>query len=71
VPEIVVEGETGLLVKPADPVDLAGALLRLVRDGGLRSSMGKAGRARATSLFDVDRTAERVQAVYAEMLGTG
>jgi len=68
VPEIVVEGETGLLVKPADPADLARALLRLTRDADLRRAMGKAGRTRATDLFDVDRTAQRVQAVYAEML---
>ncbi len=69
VPEIVVEGETGLLVQPGDPADLARALTRLVRDADVRRSMGKAGRARAADLFDVDRTAARVQAVYEEMLG--
>ena len=68
VPEIVVEGETGFLVRPADDADLAAALLRLVREADLRRSMGMAGRARATDLFDVDRTAQRVQAIYAEML---
>jgi glycosyltransferase involved in cell wall biosynthesis len=71
VPEIVVQGETGLLVAPGDAADLAKALLRLVRDADLRRAMGRAGRARATDLFNVDRTAERVQGVYAEMLGAG
>ena len=71
VPEIVVQGETGLLVAPGDAADLAKALLRLVRDADLRRAMGRAGRARATDLFNVDRTAERVQGVYAEMLGVG
>jgi glycosyltransferase involved in cell wall biosynthesis len=68
VPEIVVEGETGLLVKPGDHRDLAAALLKLVRNPEFRRSMGRVGRERATDLFDVDRTAQRVQAVYADML---
>jgi len=65
VPEIVVEGETGLLVPPGDHQALAGALVRLARDADLRRSMGRAGRMRATDLFDVNRTAQRVQEVYA------
>ena len=71
VPEIVVEGETGLLIEPGNHRELAGALLRLVRDADLRRSMGRAGRARAIDLFDVDRTAQRVQRVYDEVLGLG
>ncbi|MBM3476602.1 MAG: glycosyltransferase family 4 protein [Armatimonadetes bacterium] len=65
VPEIVVEGKTGLLVPPGDQRELAAALVRLARDAELRRSMGQAGRARATDLFDVNRTAQRVQEVYA------
>jgi glycosyltransferase involved in cell wall biosynthesis len=65
VPEIVAEGETGLLVPPGDHRELAAALVRLTRDAELRHSMGRAGRARATDLFDVNRTAQRVQDVYA------
>lgn len=44
VPEIVPEGEAGLLVPPGDPQALAGALLRLLRDPPRRRRMGEAGR---------------------------
>ncbi|HEY2575179.1 MAG TPA: glycogen synthase, partial [Streptosporangiaceae bacterium] len=51
IPEVVVDGETGLLVPPSDPEALADALNILVRDGGLAASMGKAGRERAAAEF--------------------
>ncbi len=71
VPEIVVEGETGLLVPPGDDRELATALSRLAESEGLRRRMGKAGRERAMRLFDVDQTAARVQELYEEMLSGG
>jgi glycosyltransferase involved in cell wall biosynthesis len=46
VPEIVREGETGLLVPPGDPVPLALALERLLGDPALARAMGARGRAR-------------------------
>ncbi len=46
VPEVVPDGETGLLVDPRDPDAVAGALLRLLSDGELRRSMARAGRER-------------------------
>ncbi|HEY6002226.1 MAG TPA: glycosyltransferase family 4 protein [Anaeromyxobacter sp.] len=46
VPEIVRDGETGLLVPPGDPVALALALERLLGDAGLARAMGARGRAR-------------------------
>jgi starch synthase len=46
VPEIVREGDTGLLVPPADPVALAAALERLLGDPGRARTMGAHGRAR-------------------------
>ncbi len=69
VPEIVLDGESGLLITPGDVDELAGALLRLVQDAGWRQEMGGAARARAMSLFDVTRTVSQVQALYEEMLG--
>jgi glycosyltransferase involved in cell wall biosynthesis len=53
VPELVVDGETGLLVPPGDPELLASALGSLLADPGLRRRMGSSGRERAEELFDL------------------
>jgi glycosyltransferase involved in cell wall biosynthesis len=55
IPEIVVDGETGLLVPPCDPAPLADAIRDLLGDRELRLRMGEAGRRRAVELFDVPR----------------
>jgi glycosyltransferase involved in cell wall biosynthesis len=52
--ELVVDGETGVLVPPGDPEALAEALGRLIGDRELRRRLGAAGRARAERLFDLD-----------------
>ena len=70
VPEIVLNGETGLLVAPHDPTDLAAVIVTLCRDADLRRAMGAAGRARAMDQFNVDRTAARVQSLYEELLAS-
>ena len=51
--ELVVDGETGLLVPPADPARLADALERLLGDSALRRRLGAAGRTRAFERFDL------------------
>jgi glycosyltransferase involved in cell wall biosynthesis len=50
--EMVVEGETGLLVPPMTVAPLAAALQRLATDPALQTRMGEAGRARALERFD-------------------
>jgi glycosyltransferase involved in cell wall biosynthesis len=57
--EEVVEGETGTLVPLKDPGALAAALNRLVRDAGLRSKQGEAGRKRALTHFDESQVVRR------------
>ena len=51
VEEIVVDGETGLIVPPDDPAALAVAMTVLIRDPARRSAMGAAGRARIETRF--------------------
>jgi glycosyltransferase involved in cell wall biosynthesis len=53
--EVVVDGETGLLVPPGDLGGLAGAILRLARDPELRRAMGERAHARYEDLFTLDR----------------
>ena len=54
VPELVVDGETGLLVEPGDPDELAAAIGRLLADRELRRRLGDAGRERAQRHFGLD-----------------
>ena len=69
VPEVVVAGETGLLVPDGAPEELAEALATLLADRELGRRLGEAGRVRAGALFASERVAEQVQAVYDVMLG--
>ena len=64
-PEIVADGETGLIVPPGEPGPLAEAIVRLARDPELRWRLGAAGRARALAEFSAVRCAERTAALYA------
>jgi glycosyltransferase involved in cell wall biosynthesis len=69
--EAVVDGETGLLVPPDDPVELARALDSLADEPARRDAMGEAGRARALEHFTSARMAERFEAVYDRLLDGG
>jgi len=53
IPELVEDGEAGLLVEPGDAEGLAGALERLARDEALRRRLGAAGRAKVEREFDL------------------
>ncbi len=66
IPEMVVDGATGMLVPPEDPDALAAALTRLTGDGGLRARMGHAGRERALERFTLARQVREVERVLAE-----
>jgi glycosyltransferase involved in cell wall biosynthesis len=67
IPEVVIDGETGLLVPPGDPVALAAALQRLIGDARLRCRLGRAGRERAVQLYAHRTVATQNLAVYAEV----
>jgi alpha-maltose-1-phosphate synthase len=67
IPEVVADGETGLLVPPDDPAALADALNALVRDPGRAAAMGRAGRERAVTEFSWDAVAAQTAALYAEL----
>lgn len=56
-PEVVEDGETGLLVAPGDPAALEAALRRVLGDPALAKRLGEAGRRRAQERFDAARMA--------------
>jgi glycosyltransferase involved in cell wall biosynthesis len=65
--EIVVDGETGVLVPPDDPVSLADTLLALLRDRALAAGLGRAGRARVESELTWDHVVDRMSPVLREL----
>ncbi len=64
-PEVAAEGEVALLAPPRDEAALAGALIRLLRDGPLRARLGAAGRRRARR-YGWGRVAQRFLEEVAE-----
>jgi glycosyltransferase involved in cell wall biosynthesis len=66
--EIVCHGETGLLVPPGDPAELAAALAQLVADPPLLRRLGSAARERAHARLSIERTVERLDALYRSLI---
>ncbi len=66
-PEVVVDGETGLLVPPRDPAALAGALRRLLEDPDFARRLGEAGRRRVAERFSLDAMTKRILMMYDEV----
>jgi hypothetical protein len=64
VPEVVRDGETGLLVPPGDAPALETAVARLLDDGDLRARLGAAARAAVEGEFSAATMAERTVAFY-------
>lgn len=64
VSELVIDGETGLLVAPGDPQALAAALSRLAEDPQLRRRLGTAGRARAERHYSLELVRRRHADLY-------
>ena len=69
VPEVVADGESGLLVEPGDVEGVARALTTLLDEPQRARELGAAGLRRARSEFSVGRMVEQTMAVYGAALG--
>ena len=68
IPEVVVDGVTGILVPPQDPAALADAIASLLDDPERARAMGEAGRQRVEQHFTVERMVAETLALYEELL---
>ncbi|MBM40822.1 MAG: hypothetical protein CL483_02715 [Acidobacteria bacterium] len=64
IPEVVVDGETGVLVPPRDATALAAAIVRLLRDPERQARLGAAARQRVRASFSVERMVQRILDAY-------
>ena len=68
IPEVVEDGESGVLVPPSQPCQLARAIVGLLRDEDRRRHLGEAGRRRVETYFTLDRMAQQVAELYARTI---
>jgi len=66
--EIVVDGETGVLVPPRDAAALAATLVALLRDPARRAAMGAAARRRVEAVFDIRHHVRAIEDLMTETL---
>lgn len=69
IPEVVQDGETGVLIAPGDGAALAGALATLIADADLRRRMGERGRQRAAEHFDALANGRRLAQLLRSLAG--
>jgi glycosyltransferase involved in cell wall biosynthesis len=67
-PEVVLDGETGLLVPPRNPAALADAICRVLCTPSLRNALGQGGRQRVLTHFSNERMIRNVERLYGELL---
>ena len=67
-PELVVDGESGLLVPPRDPAAMAAAVRRLLTDAPLSARLARAGRERVEKGFSSEVRLDRIEALYARLI---
>jgi glycosyltransferase involved in cell wall biosynthesis len=71
IPENVVHGHTGLLVPPANPGQLASAIIELLTDPERRARMGRAAYQRVHRMYNADWSVNRIETIYALVITRG
>jgi glycosyltransferase involved in cell wall biosynthesis len=67
-PEIVIDGRTGLLVEPGNNKALADGVICLLDDRARRVALGQQGRERAGQMFRIEQTVEKVEQVLSNII---
>jgi colanic acid/amylovoran biosynthesis glycosyltransferase len=70
IPELIEDGQSGLLVREKDAVDLADAMQRLLEDDELRGRLGKNGRQKVIQEFNIYENAAQLAALFGRYLNT-
>lgn len=68
IPELVTEGKSGLLVKPASPSELVSAILKLLRDKKLAQKMGEVARKESMVRFNLKDMIGDVEKLYEKVV---
>ena len=63
IPEVVVDGETGVLVTPGDEIELAAAITELLVDRAKRERLAANGRVRAREVFSRERQLDQLEVI--------
>ena len=66
--ELVMNNETGILLKGENPQSIAGAVIRLMEDREMMQNMGEAGRKRVVNEFNIERYEAGVTRIFEEVL---
>jgi glycosyltransferase involved in cell wall biosynthesis len=69
IPDVVIDGETGLLVLARDPEAMAAALARLADNQEMRSALGEAGREYVASQYDWAQNTAQMDLIYQDITG--
>lgn len=68
IPEAIIDGETGYIVEPEDPDELAERMLQLLADRKSAKAMGMRGRAMVCERFDIRIQTEKLENLYSEVI---
>jgi colanic acid/amylovoran biosynthesis glycosyltransferase len=71
IPELIKDGETGLLVEPEDPQGLAAAIARILQDEEWARRLGQAGRHYLMEEFNADKSAQKLEEIFTRIVEAG
>jgi glycosyltransferase involved in cell wall biosynthesis len=67
IPEVVLDGKTGFLVKPGDIFELAQKIVTILKDDELRTELGKNGRKHVTNNYSFDKVVPKLKRLYCSL----